>query len=130
MSNSKERAGSISWTDLTVPNAEEVRGFYEAVVGWTATPIDMGGYNDYCMTSAGDGKVAAGICHARGANKSLPPQWLVYITVPNLERSLKACRASGGKVLVAPREMADHGHVAVIEDPGGAVAALFQPFKA
>ena len=47
MSNSKERAGSISWTDLTVQNAEEIRDFYEAVAGWKSTPVQMGDYNDY-----------------------------------------------------------------------------------
>jgi predicted enzyme related to lactoylglutathione lyase len=129
MSNSKERAGSISWTDLTVQNAEEIRDFYEAVAGWKSTPVQMGDYNDYCMTTPGDGKVAAGICHARGANAGLPPQWLVYISVADIEKSLKACRGAGGKVLAGPREMADHGHVAIIQDPAGAVAALFQPFK-
>ena len=130
MSNSKEPIGSISWTDLTVSNAEEVRSFYQAVVGWSSTPVEMDGYNDYCMTSPPDGKVAAGICHARGSNASLPAQWLIYITVADLEQSLKACRSGGGKVLAGPREMTDHGHVAIIQDPAGAVAALFQPLKA
>jgi predicted enzyme related to lactoylglutathione lyase len=26
--------GTIAWTDLTVPDAEKVRDFYAAVVGW------------------------------------------------------------------------------------------------
>ena len=39
--------GSIGWFDLTVENADEVREFYRRVVGWTETPLDMGGYSDH-----------------------------------------------------------------------------------
>jgi len=33
MSN-KPETGSITWFDLTVPNVEEVKSFYNKVVGW------------------------------------------------------------------------------------------------
>jgi predicted enzyme related to lactoylglutathione lyase len=118
--------GTISWTDLTVPNADAVRDFYAAVAGWSAQPVDMGGYNDYCMLPPGADAPAAGICHARGDNANLPAQWLVYITVPDVAASLAAVAARGGKVVAPVREMGG-GRMAVIQDPAGAVAALFQP---
>ena len=127
MSNPKNAPGSIPWTDLTIPNADEVRGFYEAVVGWKSAPVEMEGYSDFCMSSPGDKKVVAGICHARGANADLPPQWIIYITVADIEKSLKECQARGGKVLRPAREMHGYGKVAIIKDPAGAAAALFQP---
>ncbi len=122
----KPAPGSISWTDLTVPDASRVRDFYQAVAGWTAAPVDMGGYEDFCMMRKGSDTPVAGICHARGENASLPPQWLVYLTVPDLEASLRACMANGGRVVVPVRQMGP-GRMAVIADPAGAVAALFQP---
>lgn len=122
----KPAPGSISWTDLTVPDAQRVRDFYQAVAGWTAAPVDMGGYEDFCMMREGSDTPVAGICHARGENASLPPQWLVYLTVPDLEASLRACMANGGRVVVPVRQMGP-GRMAVIADPAGAVAALFQP---
>ena len=30
----KPEVGSLSWFDLTVPNAEEVNDFYSKVIGW------------------------------------------------------------------------------------------------
>lgn len=125
----KNQVGSISWTDLTVPDAVAVRGFYEAVVGWKSLGLDMGGYEDFCMMPPGGRKPAAGICHARGSNKGLPAQWLVYITVANLAASLKACVAKGGKIVAPVRDMGG-SKMAVIRDPAGAVAALFQPAPA
>ena len=124
--NAKPKPGSISWTDLTVPNATVVRDFYAAVAGWTASPVEMDGYDDYSMNTP-SGTTVAGICHARGSNAGLPAQWLVYITVANLDESLKQCRELGGRVIAPPRDMGGSGRMAVIQDPAGAVAALFQP---
>jgi uncharacterized protein len=122
------KPGTISWCDLTIPDADTVRDFYSAVAGWKSAPVAMGGYNDYCMVPPGARKPAAGICHARGENKGLPPQWLVYITVPNLAASLRACKKAGGKVLHGPCNMGG-AKMAVIRDPAGAVAGLYQPAK-
>jgi predicted enzyme related to lactoylglutathione lyase len=124
----KPPVGSITWMDLTVKPAVKVRDFYKAVAGWKSSDVDMGGYSDFCMNQPVDGKTVAGVCHARGENANLPPQWLIYINVANLKRSLAACRRRGGKVLCPVREMGG-GKMAVIRDPAGAVAALFEPGK-
>ncbi len=54
MAEKKKGIGEIAWLDLTVEDAESVRDFYSDVVGWTITPVDMGGYDDFCMNSAGN----------------------------------------------------------------------------
>ena len=118
------KTGAIDWRDLTVPNAEEVRDFYAAVVGWSYAEQSMGDYSDYSMLTP-DGEGIAGICHARGVNAGIPPQWLLYINVASLDASLEECRRRGGEVLDGPREMG--GRMAVIRDPAGAVCALWEP---
>jgi len=117
--------GKIGWVDLTVDDAEGLGAFYRSVVGWTSEGVDMGGYQDHCMVPA-DGPAVAGVCHARGANAGLPAQWLIYITVADLEQSLTRCRALGGSVLREPRGLGGMGRFAVVRDPAGAVCALFQ----
>ncbi|MGH9367705.1 MAG: VOC family protein, partial [Thermoanaerobaculia bacterium] len=74
----RQPIGSIGWVDLTVENADAVRDFYRDVTGWTISPVDMGGYSDYCMNEPASGKSVAGVCHARGVNADLPAQWLIY----------------------------------------------------
>jgi uncharacterized protein len=118
-------AGRIGWIDLTVPDAEAIRDFYNAVIGWTAIEVDMGGYSDYCVHSAEGEAPVAGICHARGANARLPAQWLVYITVEDLDASAARCVELGGEVLDAPRAYGGGGRFCIIRDPAGAVAALY-----
>ena len=119
------KTGQIGWIDLTVPEAEGLRRFYAQVVGWKSDAIEMGGYHDHCMIPPGEDGPVAGICHARGENASMPPQWLIYITVEDLDRSLADCRALGGEIIVPARELGG-GRCAVIRDPAGAVCALYQ----
>jgi predicted enzyme related to lactoylglutathione lyase len=116
--------GAIAWHDLTVDDAEGLRDFYASVVGWTPSPVQMGDYADYGM-AASDGSAVAGVCHARGVNEGIPPQWLLYIVVENLDASLAECDLLGGSLLHGPRDM--HGSkFAVIRDPAGAVAGLYE----
>ncbi|MBD3161157.1 MAG: VOC family protein [Candidatus Eisenbacteria bacterium] len=126
--NDKPRPGigTIGWLDLTVPDAEAVRDFYGAVVGWSPEPVSMGEYDDYSMTIPDAGPIA-GICHARGVNASMPPQWIAYFIVDDLDRSIRECTDRGGKIRVPPRGGAGEGRFCVIEDPAGAVAALYEP---
>lgn len=112
------KIGSIVSTDLTVPNASELRGFYESVVGWTFEGFDMGDYEDYMLKSSDGSQLVGGLCHKRGVNDGLPPVWLVYINVADLDASLRRCRELGGEVLV------HNPQYAVIRDPAGAILAL------
>ena len=99
MSDSPQaQPGSIGWIDLTVRDAEEVRNFYEAVAGWRHDPVDMGDYSDYAMRPAAGGGPVSGICHQQG-----------------------------GKVLMEPKDMGNGSRYSVIQDPAGAVCALYQP---
>lgn len=123
----KKPIGSIPWTDLTVPDAARARDFYAKVVGWTSTGVEMGGYEDFSMNEPASGKTVAGICHARGPNADLPAQWLVYLTVEDLDRSMERCRELGGEVVAGPKSLGPSGRFCVIRDPSGAVAALFEP---
>lgn len=123
----KPEIGSIGWIDLTVPNAAEIRDFYGAVVGWGGSGVDVGGYEDFNMSTPESDSPMAGICHARGMNAHIPPAWMIYINVANLDESLARCAELGGKIIAESRTMGDHGRYAMIEDPAGAVCALFEP---
>ena len=125
MSDSKSSAGSIEWVDLTSVMADELKNFYGGVIGWKAMPVSMGDYEDYAMSSEEGGAPVAGICHARGMNAELPPQWLIYINVDDLNRSMAECRRLGGKILAGPKKLGEGDRYCVIQDPAGAVAALY-----
>jgi predicted enzyme related to lactoylglutathione lyase len=117
--------GTIAWADLTVPDAPKVRDFYAGVAGWTAAEVSMGDYADYTMGPDG-GTPVAGICHARGQNANLPAQWIVYVTVTDLDHSLEQCAKLGGSVVAPARDIGAYGRFAVVKDPAGAIMALVE----
>ena len=125
----KPEVGSLSWFDLTIPNAEEVRDFYSKVIGWKSEPVPMekGKYNDFNMIAPESDLTVTGVCHAQGVNKNLPAQWLLYFTVKNLDKSIEECTTNGGKIIAEAKDMGNFGRYSVIEDPAGAVCALFEP---
>ncbi|HEX9659169.1 MAG TPA: VOC family protein [Rhodothermales bacterium] len=126
MAENEKSIGEIAWVDLTVGDAAPIRDFYADVVGWTTTPVDMGGYNDFCMNASSTGEAVSGVCYARGSNADLPPVWLVYIIVENLDHSIARCLEHGGRIVSDPKDMGASGRYCVVQDPAGATFALFQ----
>ena len=127
MAESKPPAvGQIGWIDLTVPNAVGLRDFYQDVVGWTPSGLDMGGYEDFMMTPPNSETAVAGVCHARGSNADIPPVWLIYLMVSDLDESVRRCEVRGGKLRRPIATMGGTGRYCVIEDPAGAVSAMFE----
>jgi hypothetical protein len=122
--------GGIGWVDLTVADAAGIRDFYRDVTGWTATEVSMGGYDDFCMNEPQTGTPAAGVCHARDENTGLPPHWMVYVRVADLDASLARCAELGGRLVAGPRSFGERQRYAVIEDPAGASLAIYEDTSA
>lgn len=125
----KNPLGRIEWLDLTVPDAMGVRNFYRDVIGWKPEDVDMGAYADFNMNLPQSNETIAGICHARGMNANMPPQWLVYVRVADVQVAAETCLTKGGKVLEGPKRLGN-SDFCVIQDPAGAVMALLSERKA
>lgn len=117
------KQGHIGWVDLTVRNAVEMRDFYTAVAGWRPEGQDMGGYEDFSMFTP-EGDCVAGICHQKGQNSRIPPQWLVYIVIEDLDASVDRALAMGAEMVDDRRT--EGNLFCVLQDPAGAAFALFQ----
>jgi len=124
MTDSSSAIGAIEWRDLTVKDATAISDFYTNVVGWGKQAVSMGEYDDYNMNAPGSGRTVAGICHARGDNASLPPQWLMYVRVENSTMSAEKVVELGGSIIKGPTTMGNETYF-VIRDPEGAVLAIY-----
>lgn len=49
----KPPAGTIGWIDMAVENADQIRGFYESVVGWASEAVPVEDHQDFVITPAG-----------------------------------------------------------------------------
>ena len=80
-------------------------------------------YADYNMLGD-DGNPAAGVCHARGVNRGLPPVWMIYLPVGDLAESVRRVQEEGGKIIKATRENDGEYASAVVQDLVGAYLSL------
>jgi len=120
----KGAAGRLGWIDLTARDADGLRDFYAAVVGWTPDPVDMGEYSDFNMLDA-DGAPAAGICNRRAGNAEQPAGWIPYFVVRDLDQSLAALEAGGGALIGEVRSAGTTRYL-MAADPGGTPFALWE----
>lgn len=123
---SDKKIGRVAWMDLTIDDATSVSKFYNQVVGWDIQSFDMGGYDDYCMNDPKTGETLAGVCHAKGPNADLPKQWMMYIGVEDIDKSLATVTEQGGKVMSGKRADGKGGYFCLIQDPAGAYLTLWE----
>jgi predicted enzyme related to lactoylglutathione lyase len=128
MPEDNKNIGKIAWHDLTVDDAEVVKDFYAKVVGWDVGGVSMGNqgeeYQDYNMNLPGTVETVAGVCHRRGSNSGLPPQWVMYVGVEDSAKSAEQCIASGGEIVEGPRDIGGATYY-YLKDPAGAVLAIY-----
>lgn len=115
-------AGRFVWRELITPNPEAAAAFYGQVFGWSARVMPMGD-GHYTMLSHGEVGVGGVM---KPMMDGVPPHWLDYITVDDVDASLARVPALGGKALTGAMDIPNVGRFAVVADPGGAVFALFR----
>ncbi len=118
-------SGRIGWVDLTVQDAVGVREFYEAVAGWTHVEVPVEDHVDFSMVPPGGDAPVAGVCHQLGKNANIPSQWLMYITVPDLDAAVRAATERGGAVVDGPTSI-EGSQFVVLRGLAGEVFALWQ----
>src|SRR5262249_18648740 len=110
-------------TELTTKAAPSIRTPKAAASVWLSDLM----INDFNMNDPETGKPIAGVCHARGGNADLPPVWLIYVNVEDIEKSIARCIELGGQVIPGPKGFGGQGRCCVIRDPAGAALALVEP---
>ena len=63
------------------------------------------------------------------APANVPPHWLPYIAVEDVDASAKQAKDLGGKILGAPMDIPNVGRFAVVADPQGATFAIYKGAK-
>ncbi len=115
-------AGTPSYVDIGSPDPAATAAFYSALFGWTVNDLgpDAGGYSMAQL----EGDDVAGIGPAQSPG---PPYWTTYITVDNVDDTVKKVEAAGGTVLAPAMDVMTAGRMAVCMDPNGAAFAVWQP---
>ncbi|MBD5785026.1 VOC family protein [Cellulosimicrobium terreum] len=114
--------GVPCWVDTEQPDVDAALAFYGALLGWEFEDrLPPGADGRYVVASLGGQDVAA-IASGEG-----PPAWNTYVAVDDVDASARGVPDLGGVVLDGPTTVGPPGRMAVVRDPQGAVARLWQP---
>jgi uncharacterized protein len=114
--------GRFVWHELHTSDRPLALKFYATLVGWDTKEVPMGPGEPYGLCFLG-GKDIAGITKSQ-APASVPPHWLPYIAVDDVDTSAAKAQELGGGVLGAPMDIPNVGRFAVLSDPQGAAFAI------
>lgn len=119
---------TFGWCELNTGNVDSAADFYASVFGWgahrTAASEGGPGYTEWQL----DGQSFGGAIQI-GASATMPadipPHWLVYFMVDDIDARTARVSELGGSVKVGP-EAYPGGKFSVVAEPGGAHFGLMQ----
>lgn len=117
--------GKFVWRELFSNDMEGSKKFYSGLFGWTINAMDMGAMT-YTMANAGETPVCGMMPLETIEMEGVPPHWLSYVSVPNVEEAAAAVESGGGTVLLPPKEVGGMGKMCVLRDPQGAVISAWR----
>ena len=121
------KPGTFCWVELGTTDGKAAKNFYTQLFGWDYDDLPMGPDSVYTMLKLDNKEVGALFellpdMRAQG----VPPNWLSYISVANVDESAEKAKAEGATLLKEPFDVMTVGRMAVVQDPTGAVFALWQ----
>lgn len=123
MTHHEEQPVTTDHVEYASKDPEATRKFLEKALGFHFNVMEaMGGYgvrSDKVPRGSGTG--------VRRLEKGETPTTIAYLTVMDLEESLKQAQKEGGRVVVPKTEIPEMGWSAVIHAPGDVPIGLFQP---
>jgi predicted enzyme related to lactoylglutathione lyase len=122
--------GMFCWSELSTTDQEGAKKFYSALFGWTPDDTPMGDGQSYTMLRKNGKEIGALYAQQKEQREQgVGPNWMPYIAVENADQAAAKVKQSGGKVLMEPFDVMEHGRMAVLQDPTTAVFSVWQPKK-
>jgi len=120
-------AGTLCWADLSTPDTKRASEFYSGLFGWQIM-ADEKDKSGYLHIKNGDHFIG-GVPPAAHRQPGVPPHWLAYFWVDDVDASASKAKQLGANLYVDPMTIENVGRMAVIADPQGAVFAIFNSPK-
>lgn len=118
-----EVAGHVVWRELLCKDPSAALRFYGELFGWKELrSLEMGPNGTYHIYGE-DGRDLGGMLRPPEAYP-LPPHFLYYVHVNDLDASVERVKRGGGKVWMGPMPIPTGNRIAQCADPQGAVFAL------
>lgn len=113
--------GAMAWNELATRELESARGFYSDLLGWTVKTGDVGDGTLYTGIFVEGDRPNGGMIEMNDEwPAEIPPHWMTYFGVDDVDAVVARVRELGGGVSVEPQDIAV-GRFSVVSDPQGGV---------
>lgn len=123
-----DKIGEFCWNELATSNVQAAKDFYGKVFGWKFSDHDMGD-SSYTMIKHNDQDFGGIWAIPKDKSKEIPPHWMAYVLVENLDESVEKVKKNGGTIKKPASDAGEFGRFAIITDPTGAHIALWQSLR-
>lgn len=122
--------GNFCWFELGTSDWKAAKNFYTHLFGWGINEVPMGPDSPPYVMLRKNGK-DVGALYQMSAEQAhhMPPNWLTYISVASADEAAKNAKSLRGKAIQEPFDVFDFGRMAVLQDPQGAVFAVWEAKK-
>ena len=116
--------GTVCWTELGTTDPAAAGSFYHALFGWDTAEVPMpeGTYTILQQDALDMGGIYRLTDQQR--NQHVPPHWLLYTAVDDVDAAADTAQRNGGTVVAPPMDVPNVGRMAVLQDPEGATFAV------
>ncbi len=119
------KQGEFCWYELGTRDLKTAVHFYTTLMNWGTIAHDMGEMGTYYVLQL-DGQDVGGAYQMGGPMfEGVPPHWMPYVWVDDVDATAAKVSSLGGKVDAPPMDVPDVGRMAFVQDPQGAHFALF-----
>jgi len=108
--------------ELATTDLAKAKAFYGDMFGWSFDDQDMGAAGIYSIFKPDSGP-AGGMYSMPG----MPPGWLAYVGVDDIDESTEKAKALGATIVRDVLEIPHVGWMSIVIDPTGATIAMFEP---
>ncbi len=116
--------GTFTWRELMTPDVDKSRRFYGELLGWTTKTVPMRESSYDLVENGPAGDQVGGMMPF--SKEGVPPCWMSYVSVEDVDASAKVVTGGGGNMVVPPQDIPDVGRFGVAMDPQGAGMVLFR----
>jgi uncharacterized protein len=117
--------GALSMNELATRDLDAAARFYGHVFGWEFEPLEIEGKVQYGFFKL-DGRTVASVLPMGDAFPAeVPPHWVPYFGVEDLDAAVEKVRGLGAQVLAGPTPV-PQGRFVALRDPHGAVLSIWE----
>ena len=120
MNGDLKRHGNFSLNELLTTDLDSAKAFYGELLGWTFTETKNIYGAPYVVVHNGNNVVGGMMLKDGIVPDDVPSLWDTYISVDDVDASVKRVEKLGGEIILPPTDIPNLGRFCVIKDPQGA----------